>query len=64
MKLGIFGANGRMSKLLVQDALADESLSLNAVFSRSNLSYKIDKNLMITADLDKFLAAVDLVIVY
>lgn len=62
IKVGIFGATGRVGKLLIEDLKATHDISLSSVFVRNTLDFSIDPSILVTRDLNAFLHACDVVI--
>ncbi len=62
IKVGVFGASGRVGRLLIEDLKLEENMSLASVFVRNTLDFSIDPSTLVTNDLDIFLKSCDLVI--
>ena len=62
IKVGVFGANGRVGKLLLENLKETPNMSLSSVYVRSELNFSVDPSVLITTDLKSFLNACDLVI--
>jgi len=62
VKVGIFGANGRVGKLIIDDLKETEDISLTAVFVRESLNFSIDPSVMVSTDLKSFLNSCEIVI--
>jgi len=62
IKVGVFGANGRVGKLLVEDLKTTPNMSLSCVYVRNNLDFSIDPSVLVTCDMTSFLHACDVVI--
>ena len=62
IKVGVFGANGRVGKLLLENLKEAQDMSLSSVYVRSELNFSVDPSVLITTDLKSFLNACDLVI--
>jgi 4-hydroxy-tetrahydrodipicolinate reductase len=62
IKVGVFGASGRVGKLLIEDLKAIENMSLSAVFVRNSLDFTIDPSVLVTSDMHSFLNASDIII--
>jgi 4-hydroxy-tetrahydrodipicolinate reductase len=62
IKVGVFGASGRVGKLLIDDLHSDEKLALSTIFVRNSLDFSVDPSVLVTADLETFLRACDVVI--
>jgi 4-hydroxy-tetrahydrodipicolinate reductase len=62
IKVGVFGANGRVGKLLLDDLKETKNMSLSSVYVRNSLDFSIDPSVLVTCDMKSFLNACDLVI--
>ncbi|MDD2651524.1 MAG: 4-hydroxy-tetrahydrodipicolinate reductase [Sulfurimonas sp.] len=62
IKVGVFGANGRVGKLLLDDLKTTEGISLSTVYVRNSLDFSIDPSVLVTTDIKSFLHACDIVI--
>jgi 4-hydroxy-tetrahydrodipicolinate reductase len=62
IKVGVFGANGRVGKLLIDDLKTTEGISLSSVYVRNSLNFSIDPSVLVTTDLKSFLKSCDIVI--
>lgn len=62
IKVGVFGASGRVGRLLIDDLKLEENISLSTVYVRENLDFSIDPSVLVTNDLNTFLNACDIVI--
>ena len=62
IKVGVFGASGRVGKLLLENLKDAETMSLSTVYVRNNLDFSIDPSVLVTADMKSFLSACDIVI--
>ena len=62
IKVGVFGANGRVGKLIVEDLKTTKDISLASVYVRNTLDFSIDPSVLVSNDLDTFLNACDIVI--
>jgi 4-hydroxy-tetrahydrodipicolinate reductase len=62
IKVGVFGATGRVGKLLIEDLKATQGMSLSAVFVRNSLDFAIDPSVLVTSDMHSFLNGCDIVI--
>ena len=61
-KVGVFGASGRVGKLLLEDLKSIPDMSVSTVYVRDSLDFSIDPSILITTDLKSFLNACDVVI--
>jgi 4-hydroxy-tetrahydrodipicolinate reductase len=62
IKVGVFGASGRVGKLLLEDLKDTANISVSTVYVRSSLDFSIDPSILITTDMTSFLQACDVVI--
>lgn len=62
IKVGIFGASGRVGKLLLEDLKETPDISVSTVYTRGELNFSIDPSILITMDMKSFLNACDVVI--
>ncbi|MDD5201875.1 MAG: 4-hydroxy-tetrahydrodipicolinate reductase, partial [Sulfurimonas sp.] len=62
IKIGVFGASGRVGKLLLEDIKATPNMSVSTVYVRNELDFSIDPSILVTADMKSFLSACDVVI--
>ncbi|MCK4737627.1 MAG: 4-hydroxy-tetrahydrodipicolinate reductase, partial [Sulfurimonas sp.] len=61
-KVGVFGANGRVGKLIIDDLKSTDDISLSSVFVRHSLNFSIDPSVLVTTDIKSFLNGCDIVI--
>jgi 4-hydroxy-tetrahydrodipicolinate reductase len=62
IKVGVFGANGRVGKLILEDLKATQDISLSSVYVRSSLDFNVDPSVLVSSSIDSFLNACDVVI--
>lgn len=62
IKVGVFGASGRVGRLLLDDLKLEDNMSLSTVYVRESLDFSIDPSVLVTNDLHTFLNACDIVI--
>ncbi len=62
IKIGVFGASGRVGKLLIDDLKATSGVSVSSVYVRNNLDFSIDPSVLVTSAMHSFLNACDIVI--
>ena len=62
IKVGVFGASGRVGKLLLENLKETPKMSLSSVYVRNNLDFPIDPSVLVTADMQSFLSACDIII--
>jgi 4-hydroxy-tetrahydrodipicolinate reductase len=62
IKIGVFGASGRVGKLLLEDLKNTSDMSLSSVYVRNELDFAIDPSVLVTKDMESFLNSCDVVI--
>jgi 4-hydroxy-tetrahydrodipicolinate reductase len=62
IKVGVFGANGRVGKLIIDDLKETKDISLSSVYVRKELNFSIDPSILVSTDMKFFLNACDIVI--
>ena len=62
LKVGIFGASGRVGRLLIDDLKTEEDLQLEAVYVRKTQNFPVPEGTLVTNDIDTFVEASDIVI--
>ena len=62
INVGVFGASGRVGKLLLEDIKTTANMSVSAVFVRNALDFAIDPSILVTSDMHSFLNGCDIVI--
>ena len=62
VKVGIFGASGRVGRLLIEDLAGEEGLELAAVFMRQELKTALPEGTLVTNDVETFIEASDIII--
>ena len=62
IKVGVFGASGRVGKLLLENLKDAEGMSLSSVYVRNSLDFTIDPSVLVTSEMKAFLSACDIVI--
>ncbi len=62
IKVGVFGASGRVGKLIIEDLKSSEGMELSAVYVRRELDFAIDPSVLVTSDMNSLLNASDVVI--
>jgi len=62
IKVGVFGASGRVGRLLLEDLKDTKEMSLSSVYVRNNLDFSIDPSVLVTSDMESFLHGCDIVI--
>ena len=62
IKIGVFGASGRVGKLLLENIKETQNMSVSTVYVRDNLDFSIDPSILVTSDMKSFLNSCDAVI--
>lgn len=62
MKIGVFGATGRIGKLLLEEISSDADLELGSVFVRKELDISLPKGTFVTNDLEIFIQHCDVIV--
>lgn len=62
IKVGVFGASGRVGKLLLEDLKNTPDMSVSTVYVRNSLDFSIDPSILITTDMKSFLNSCDVVV--
>ncbi len=62
LNVGIFGASGRVGRLLIDDLKTEEGLKLEAVYVRKTQDFPVPEGTLVTNDIDAFVEASDIVI--
>lgn len=62
LKIGVFGAGGRIGKLIVELAKESDVIKLESVYARKELDFSIEPGTLITSDLKIFLESCEVVI--
>jgi len=62
IKVGVFGATGRVGRLLIEDIKSEENLSLGSVYVRKELDFSIDPSVLVTSDMKSFINGCDVVV--
>jgi len=62
VKVGVFGANGRVGKLIIDDLKETQNISLSSVYVRNELNFSIDPSVLVSTDIESFLNGCDIVI--
>lgn len=62
IRAGVFGAGGRVGKLLIEDLKLESEISLGAVYVRNTLDFSIAPSVLVTNDMDTLLNSAGVVI--
>lgn len=62
VKVGVFGVNGRVGRLLIDDLKKSDNISLSSVYVRNSLDFSIDPSVLVTTEIKSFLNGCDIVI--
>lgn len=62
IKVGVFGASGRVGRLLLEDLKTTPDMSLSSVFVRNELDFSIDPSVLVTSDMKTFINGCDVVV--
>ncbi|QOP46364.1 4-hydroxy-tetrahydrodipicolinate reductase [Sulfurimonas paralvinellae] len=62
IKVGVFGASGRVGKLLIEDLKNTQGMGLSSVYVRNSLDFAIDPSVLVTSDMHSFIGASDIII--
>lgn len=62
IRVGVFGASGRVGKLLLEDLKITDDMSLSSVYVRYSLDFSIDPSVLVTSDMKSFLNACDVIV--
>lgn len=62
LKVGVFGATGRVGRLLIDEIPNCKDIDLISVFARSSLEFNIPKGVLVTDDMKTFLEINELII--
>jgi len=62
IKVSVFGASGRVGKLLMEDLKKMQGMSLNSVFVRDSLDFSVDPSVLVTSEMQTFVQQSDIVI--
>ncbi len=57
IRAGVFGAGGRVGKLLIEDLKLESDISLGAVYVRNELDFSIAPSVLVTNDMDTFISS-------
>lgn len=60
--VGIFGATGRIGKLLIEALADDIDVNLSCIYVRNELEYSVPKGVLVTNDIEVFLESSNLIV--
>ena len=62
IKVGVFGASGRVGKLLLENLKETPNMNVSSVYVRKELDFSVDPSVLISTDMKSFLTACDVII--
>jgi 4-hydroxy-tetrahydrodipicolinate reductase len=62
IKAGVYGASGRVGRLLIEDLAKTEGIELSVIYIRKELNFPLQEGITVTNDLATFLEHCDIVI--
>lgn len=62
INVGIFGATGRIGKLLIESLSEDLDANLSCIYVRNELQYSVPEGVLVTNDIEVFLESCNLII--
>jgi len=62
VRVGVFGASGRVGRLIVNHLREHSELALSSVYVRNELNFAIDHSVLVTNDMKTFLGSCDIII--
>ncbi|PAF47008.1 4-hydroxy-tetrahydrodipicolinate reductase [Helicobacter sp. 12S02232-10] len=62
MKIGVFGASGRIGRLLIEEISKSKTFTLGSVFIRKELNFALPENTFVTNDIESFIQHCEIVI--
>ena len=62
VRVGVFGASGRVGRLIVDHLREHDELSLSSVYVRNELNFAIDHSVLVTNDMKTFIGSCDIII--
>jgi len=62
LKVGVFGATGRVGQLIIESLRLDKNAGVSTVFVRKDLDFSVDPSILITNDMKAFLRTSDVII--
>lgn len=61
-RVGVFGAGGRVGKLIIEDLHSETEISLGCVYVRNELNFAINPSVLVTNDINVFLKSSEVII--
>ena len=61
-KVGVFGATGRVGKLIIEDLKNVDDMALSTVYARKELDFSVDPSVLVTSDMQTLLNGSEVVI--
>jgi len=62
VRVGVFGASGRVGRLIVDHLREHDELALSSVYVRNELNFAIDHSVLVTNDMKTFIGSCDIII--
>ena len=62
LKVGVFGATGRVGQLIIESLRLDKNAGVSTVFVRNDLDFSVDPSILVTNDMKAFLKTSDVII--
>jgi len=62
IKVGVFGASGRVGRLIVDHLRENDELELSSVYVRNELNFAIDHSVLVTNDMKTFIGSCEVII--
>ncbi len=62
IKVGVFGASGRVGKLIIEDLKTVDTMALSTVYARKELDFPIDPSVLVTSDMNTLLNGSEVII--
>jgi 4-hydroxy-tetrahydrodipicolinate reductase len=62
IKVGVFGASGRVGKLIIEDLKTVDTMALATVYARRELDFAIDPSVLVTSDINTLVNGSEVVI--
>lgn len=62
MKVGVFGATGRVGQLIINALREDDIAGVSTVYIRGDIDFSVDPSVLVTSDMDTFLKSSEVII--